>query len=211
MNLSRDLGVEPDQLPVMEYVINVKSRGNTLHEAFAGMSGSAYATSTPGVIPNSMLSGLDAGLLDQVYNAVLPSRATAPTTYVECMAMGLEAGNGVIKTAPIIALVTDKVQMISSGQMQLDNGKLDLSFENYPNQAYQANVSEVLVNPFIKFSGTLAQPKMALDAPRALLFSGLAVGTGGLSILAKGLLDRLRRDATPCDKYIAMVTTANED
>ncbi|MND02907.1 hypothetical protein D3C83_224750 [compost metagenome] len=54
----------------------------------------------------------------------------------------------------------------------------------------------------MKISGTLAQPEMVLDAPKALVYSGIAIGTGGLSIIAKGLYDRVRHSSNPCEKFV---------
>jgi hypothetical protein len=51
-------------------------------------------------------------------------------------------------------------------------------------------------------SGTLANPVLSLDPESALIQGGAAVATGGISILAKGFIDRYLSSKDPCgDAY----------
>jgi hypothetical protein len=56
-------------------------------------------------------------------------------------------------------------------------------------------------------SGTLAQPGVAIDKT-ALLEAGLstsaAVASGGLTILAEGLIDRATADENPCQTALGI-------
>ena len=47
--------------------------------------------------------------------------------------------------------------------------------------------------------GTLAAPRLAVDAKGTLITGGAAVATGGLSLLARATWDRLVRSKTPCE------------
>ncbi|MCF6226273.1 MAG: hypothetical protein L3J22_08245 [Xanthomonadales bacterium] len=49
-------------------------------------------------------------------------------------------------------------------------------------------------------SGTLKNPSVGIDPAKVLVRGGIAVGTAGISILAKGALDRLGNTAPLCDK-----------
>ena len=95
-------------------------------------------------------------------------------------------------------LVTDKIQMVSKGTINLATEEISLTFDTYPTKFYKANVSEVLINPFVKISGTLAKPELAFDAGQV----GLAAATAGLSILAKSLIARLSAASDPCAKFL---------
>jgi len=202
LDLRKEHDSDPGSLPLVTVEISVAGQGPGLREVAGGLNGHVYANSSPGVIPNSALAILDKGLIEQVFGVMLPKTEASQTTNLQCFAARLYVQDGLVKAKPGAAIVTDKVQVISNGQVNLRDEKLDLTFQAFPTQAFRANVSEVLINPFVKISGTLAEPKMAFDAPRALIHTGVAVGTGGLSILAKGLWDRLRGTKDPCAKFM---------
>lgn len=204
LNLSRDVVANPDVLPALDTDIELVGQGAGSYQALGNANGHLVVTGSAGVIPNSLLSALDAGLLEQVFAAILPVKVLQSDSNLQCFAARLVVENGVVRTDPGVSLVTDKVQMISTGTVNLATTALDLSFETHPTKAFQANVSEVLVNPFVKITGTIARPQLSLNAPKALLYSGAAIGTGGLSILAKGLLDRMKHGSDPCERFMEM-------
>ena len=45
-----------------------------------------------------------------------------------------------------------------------------------------------------------AKPEVGLDPAKVLIYGGAAVGTAGLSILAKGLLDRVSTTIPLCEE-----------
>jgi hypothetical protein len=55
----------------------------------------------------------------------------------------------------------------------------------------------------VKLGGSLREPAVTVDAPSALLAGGLAVTTGGVSLLGKELLDRVVSEAADCSPAIA--------
>jgi len=59
----------------------------------------------------------------------------------------------------------------------------------------------MFVTPFVKLTGTLASPGVGLDKKGALL----AVGTGGLSVLAKAATDRAAGELDKCAEVLAEV------
>jgi hypothetical protein len=59
------------------------------------------------------------------------------------------------------------------------------------------------VNPYTRIVGTFASPRLGLDEKGAMIEGGAAWATGGLSIVAKGLLGRLRATRNPCEALLA--------
>ena len=55
----------------------------------------------------------------------------------------------------------------------------------------------------MKLGGSLREPAVTVDASSALLAGGLAVTTGGVSLLGKELLDRVVSEAADCSPAIA--------
>src|SRR5690606_25808646 len=65
----------------------------------------------------------------------------------------------------------------------------------------------------VRVGGTLAEPKAVPDTKAAFKTAasvGAAVATGGLSILAQGLLDRKSADADPCATALGIKPAATE-
>ena len=56
-----------------------------------------------------------------------------------------------------------------------------------------------LVNPYIEVRGSLAAPILAVGEKGVLLTGGVAVATGGLSLLARAAWDRVASSPEPCD------------
>ena len=63
----------------------------------------------------------------------------------------------------------------------------------------------MFVTPFIKVTGTLTEPGVGLDEKGSLLTGGAAVATGGLSILYKGIFDRVTAEGDRCEKTLTDV------
>ena len=59
-----------------------------------------------------------------------------------------------------------------------------------------------VVAPRLKVKGTLASPKFSIDSTGAAVNTWLALSSGGLSLLASGLWDRMSSGADACgDMY----------
>jgi uncharacterized protein involved in outer membrane biogenesis len=201
LNLARGRSVPPEQLPVLNASTRLSGRGPDLRSVAASLNGYFRADSGPGTVPATALSFFDAGILEQLFSAIVPPERKQADRQLRCLATRLTVEGGIVKAEPGMMLVTDKVQMVSKGQIDLSDEHISLNYETHPRQAYRANISEVLVNPFVKISGTLAEPKLTLDAPKAALHTGAAIATAGWSILAKGLLDRLSKAKDPCAEF----------
>lgn len=55
-----------------------------------------------------------------------------------------------------------------------------------------------VAHSFLKVGGTLSDASMGLDAAGSVTTTGTAVATGGLSVLANGLWDRVSAEADIC-------------
>ena len=109
--------------------------------------------------------------------------------------------NGLVETTPAIAFTTGRITVITKGTLDLKTEKMNLSFNATPNNALQISAGE-LINPYILISGTLSDPVVGLDPAMVLLHGGAAVGTAGISILAKGLFDRMSNTIPLCEEML---------
>jgi hypothetical protein len=74
---------------------------------------------------------------------------------------------------------------------------LDLTLRSKPRKGFGISLGGV-INSFLKLGGTLQEPALNIDPASSLTTTGAAVATGGLSLLARGLWDRLSAEADLC-------------
>ena len=60
-----------------------------------------------------------------------------------------------------------------------------------------------VANSFVKIGGTLKNPALGVDATGSVTTTGAAIATGGLSLLAKGLWDRVTAELDICSEPAA--------
>ena len=87
--------------------------------------------------------------------------------------------------------------MATTKSLDLKTEKLQITVRTTPERALSISAGE-LVNPYVQVGGTLARPRLAVDETGLLITGGAAVATGGLTILARGIWDRLARSRKPC-------------
>ncbi|MEM1412176.1 MAG: AsmA-like C-terminal region-containing protein, partial [Pseudomonadota bacterium] len=190
---------DPATLPQVNATAQLRSIGDDVRGLIAELDGGMSFYATEGLLPGDGLSALNLGLTDIILSAAsLQQEARRPTT-LGCFAGRIVIENGVLRTEPIAALRTDRVLVLSSGTIDLNTERLDVGFEVIPSRLLGVNLAE-LANSLLRIGGTLASPTAAVDPTGTLVYGGAAAATGGLSILAKGLFDRLRRSTAPCDR-----------
>ena len=89
--------------------------------------------------------------------------------------------------------------MVAKGSLDLKTEKMQFNFNATPNNALKISASELL-NPYILVGGTLSEPAVGLDPGKVLVHGGAAIGTAGLSVLAKGLIDRVGNVVPLCEE-----------
>jgi hypothetical protein len=123
---------------------------------------------------------------------------------LSCVATILKITDGLVETDPAFAFTTKKIALISKGTVDLKTENMRLNFNAIPNNALKISAGE-LFNPYILVGGTLGSPEVGLDPAKVLLYGGVAVGTAGISILAKGLLDRVGNTVPVCEQMLKQV------
>ena len=78
---------------------------------------------------------------------------------------------------------------------------MNFNFNSTPTNALQINPGEMF-HPYILISGTLANPAVGVDPGKAALHGGAAIATLGISVLAKGVLDRAGNAVPVCEEML---------
>jgi AsmA protein len=197
-------GVSAEKLketPTFDVEIHVNGRGSDLQKLAASTNGYITLKSPGGLLEGVDLSILDTFILDEVFSLLMPKSDQPTDEQLSCAAAVLSIKNGLIKTTPAVAFTTEKITIVTKGTLDLKTEKMNFNFNATPNNALQISAGE-LFNPYILISGTLAKPAVGLDPAKALLHGGAAIGTAGISILAKGLLDRVGNASPVCEEML---------
>lgn len=189
---------DPNTLPRFNVSLVGNSSGASLRELAAGLNGRVQAMATKGVLPGRGLAALDARLLERIISLIAPKLSTRQPLKLHCMAVRLEIDDGLARTKPLMAMSTGRFLLQSTGTLNLKTEELNFGFQTTPSRLLGASLVE-LVNPFVRIEGTMASPRPVIDPTGTLVFGGAAAATGGLSIVAQGLWNRLRGASRPCE------------
>jgi hypothetical protein len=138
-------------------------------------------------------------MLDEILTTINPFRKSDPYTTFVCIVLPLKIVNGVVSSAPSTLVSTDKMHMALTSVVDLKSEGIVMNIRTTPKKGISISAGELL-NPYIKVVGTLAAPRMAVDEKGVLLTGGAAVATGGLTLLASAVWDRMRRSQDRCTK-----------
>jgi hypothetical protein len=134
----------------------------------------------------------------QVLRTLNPVRRSRGYEILECGIFDLTIVNG-RATFDNFAIQTDTMTTVASGTVNFKNEKLDIAFRAKPREGIGISLGTV-ANQMLELRGTLKSPRIRVDAGRTATTTGAAVATGGLSLLARGLWDRLSAEASICEE-----------
>ncbi|MBE9549118.1 MAG: AsmA family protein [Proteobacteria bacterium] len=201
LNLFGQLEEDLDQMPALDLNLKIQGNGRDLQELAGSLNGSVQMGSKGGVLKGVNLSILDTFFFEELAKLIMPNSGKSEDLEITCAAARVNFTDGLLETAPAVAFTTNKITLLARGQLDLKSEKIQFNFNTIPNKAYKFSAGE-LINPFILVGGTLKKPSVGVDPAKALVRGGLAVGTAGISILAKGALDRLANTEPLCEQML---------
>ena len=188
--------------PRFDMDIDLTSSGLAYRDLAARLNGNVKITTSQGRFPNSATRFLFGSFFGELLSAINPFVQEDPYTELSCIVVLLDIADGHIAADPGLVLQTDKMNVISKGDIDLHTEKIDLNFKTAPRSKVSISAGE-FINPYIKVAGTLGDPKLTLDPTGTLVTGGAAVATAGLSLIATALWDRVFREKDPCGAALA--------
>ncbi len=169
--------------------------GNSISQIMADLNGKLVLQ-----MGKSEFKGLGIGAVTTDLLTMLnPLAKGSDSTQLECAVVNFTIKEGIASTDKGIVFSTSKMNIIGSGLVDLKTEKLNIAFS--PNAREGVGINASKLAGLVKLGGTLANPTPTADL-KGTITTGLSVGaalaTGGLSLLAEGLLDRTTADANPC-------------
>lgn len=198
-NLASD-DSEPDSWTPFDVELKLDAEGRSAHELASTVSGEMLVTMGAGRMDNSLIDLIVADILVKLLEALNPFKKEEPYTRIECGIFSVRFTDGVAKLEPL-ALQTDKMTMIGDGWIRFESEKLGLDWVTKPRKGIGLSAS-TFTNPYIKLGGTLSSPNIEMKPLDALATTGAAVATVGLTLLARGLWDRITAEQNACARAI---------
>jgi hypothetical protein len=190
-----------DRLPKFDITFQAEGKGSGLREVAGTLNGSLYMGSRGGIAEKLDLSGMELFVLESILRLLIPNSQDRPDTHFSCIATIMKITDGLVETKPALALTSDRLAMVVKGTLDLKTEEMHFNFNATPNNITKINAGEIL-HPYILISGTLSNPEVGVDPGKAVLYSGAAYVTAGISILAKGVIDRLGNLDPVCEKML---------
>lgn len=176
--------------------VELSGTGNSLHQIMASSNGRVDIREGGGKLFELMGSRLFGDLILQILHTLNPTYKKQQYVTLECAFYDMQIDDGLL-TLQNVAIQSDKLALVALGQARFADESLDLSIRMRPRKGFGASIGGV-ANSFFKVGGTLREPRLLVDPARSVATTGAAVATGGMSILAKGLWDRMRGEQDIC-------------
>ncbi len=186
--------------PSVDIDLSLSGTGASVHQIASTADGSFIVVLGEGQVDRSVLDLITADILLTILETLNPFAHEQTTTTLECAVVATTFEGGIATLHPM-ALQTDRMTMLGDGRIDLGTEKLDLEWVTKPRKGLGLSASTI-TNPYIKLGGTLAKPALEMKPLEAVTSAGIAVATGGLSILGKGLLDRITAERKVCERAI---------
>jgi hypothetical protein len=186
---------DPSTLPLLEGSARIEGQGESIRSIMGSANGEFSLRQGPGRVREIFGSGIFKDVVLQAFRSLNPRRERGFQN-VECGFYDATIVDGVL-TFDRIAVQTTGMTTVASGRVRLKSERIDMTFRAKPRQGIGVSLGTV-ANSFLAIGGTLKQPTVSLDPTRSATTTGVAVATGGLSLLARGLWDRVSAEADIC-------------
>jgi uncharacterized protein involved in outer membrane biogenesis len=189
--------------------IGAKGRGKTVRQLMAGLNGKAIIKVGESQIEDGTLDLLGGDFITELASLLNPFSKEKKGTELACAVVNFNIKDGIATADKGIAVRTGKMNIVGDGTINLKNEKLDIGITPEARTGIGMNMADLV--GLVRVGGTLAAPSALVDKAAVLeagLATGAAVATGGLSVVAEGLIDRATADENPCQTALGVKVAA---
>ena len=184
--------IAPGETPPTDVQASIAARGASARQMAASANGRVLVTVGPGKAKSGLVSLVGGDLIGELAGKLNPFAAREPYTMLDCVVSRVDLVGGQATVSPVL-MQSEKVTVVAQGKVDLHTEALALQFNTRPRKGVGISPG-MFTNPFIEVAGTLASPRPGVSAAGA----AAAAATGGLTVLAQGLWDRLRGEQDLC-------------
>jgi uncharacterized protein involved in outer membrane biogenesis len=191
--------VRPEEVPPTTLLSDLTSSGNSPRMLASNISGSFLYSLGPGKTRKGALGKIGGDVIGQLFGKLNPFAKEDPYTELDCAVTRIDFKDGKATIAPIL-MQTKKVTVTADGTVDLDTEALALNFNTRPRSGIGISPG-MFTNPFLELRGTLLHPTVGVGA-KGVTSGALAAATAGATVVAKGLVDRVRGEVDQCRKTL---------
>ena len=182
-------------VPPLGMAMNIKIHGSSPRQLAAGANGQLLFTQGAGRTKSGFISAYGSGVVSQLGAKLNPFAKEDPFMKLDCTIARAEIVDGKVTVQPVL-VQTEKVTITAEGTIDLHTEKLLLDFNTRPRKGIGVSPG-MFTNPLIRLEGTLASPKIGVGA-KGVASGALAAATGGATVVAGGLVDRMQGEQDLC-------------
>ncbi len=178
-----------------DFQLNLDSTGTSIASIMANLNGTILFKGGAGRIKGDGLDLLFADFMQSIASRISDNRDK--TTRIACTAAAISIEKGVATVNPGLLARTSKVDVFATGVVDLAKESPNLTVLTKSRTGIGLSATKVIA-PRLKVRGTLASPKFQIDSTGTAVNTWLALYSGGLSLIASGLWDRMSGSADAC-------------
>jgi uncharacterized protein involved in outer membrane biogenesis len=190
-------GIAAAERPPMDLDIALLGKGDTIRALAATASGTVSMRYGAGKTKQGLLRVLGGSVIEQLAVKLNPFIESDPYTRLECLIVRAKLVDGLASVDPVL-MQSEKVVVAAQGNIDLRTEKLTFDFSPRPRRGIGISTG-MFTTPFIQLEGTLANPRIGVGV-KGVASGAAAAVTGGLTVLAEGLIDRVRGELASCGK-----------
>ena len=191
--------MQPGEVPPLGMAMNLTTNGRSARQMASNANGQVIFTQGAGKTKAGFLDLVGGGVLNELRTRLNPFKAKDPHTNLDCAVARADIVNGGVTVQPVL-LQTEKVTVVAHGKVDLHTETLTFDFDTRPREGIGVSPG-MFANPFIRLEGTLSQPRLGMGA-KGVRSGAVAAATGGLSVIAGGVVDRFKGETDMCAKAL---------
>ena len=185
----------------LDLFANLTTKGTTYRKLSENLDGQVIAILDKSEIKTGKLDWLTDNIFSNILQALKIDTSKNTNMNVNCAVVRSDIKAGKANFPNGIVFDGSKLRIMSTGNINLLNDKIDFTIEPSLNKLVDGNITQALAS-FVKVEGTLENPKIGIDQDAAITTIVGAVASGG-AYLGSELL--LTGDDSPC--YTALQGT----
>ena len=120
---------------------------------------------------------------------------------LQCALLQFDIADGIATSKHGLALQTDNLNVLGGGAIKLETGEIELRFKTVKRTGVGLSLLGV-ADRFVVVDGTLKHPRATVDPSDLLVEGAAAWATGGLSLVADQIIQRLSAFGSPCETVL---------
>ena len=181
------------------FKLTLDGHGESIAEILGSANGEGGLYIEDLVLKEGMLHILSSDILDQLVNALNPSKKRNKQTRLICSALTFQLKDGTLTTPMGFAVDADNFAILGEGKINFSDESIKVMIDSKPKKGLGFGLNK-FVN-LIEIEGQLAAPQLSLSKTGLLRLGATlaaALASGGLTLLGEGLMDKQLANSDVC-------------